>query len=244
MSDLLERLRGVRSGTALEIATEADGLCQEAADAIEHLTERCAGIDRENEDWRARALQQQTLYIEASREIERLSAKLATVVEECAGIAESHVGAANDPNYDEACRDIAKAILDEFAQPGHVSEIDRLRNQLVKSGAALYAFRNADEEDWARLYGFLDYSGHGRFWRDVFTEFRHAIGGMSLTDEHGTEVQDTWLVGGPPDLMAMSGSIESDRVIQLHFRRKVTDDDRKWLLDAINAALKTAQQKD
>lgn len=51
------------------------------------------------------------------------------------------------------------------------------------------------------------------------------------------EVQDTWLVGGPPDFMAMSGSVESDRVIQLHMRRKATDEDRKWLLDAINAKL-------
>jgi hypothetical protein len=50
-------------------------------------------------------------------------------------------------------------------------------------------------------------------------------------------VQDTYLVGGPPDLKAMSGSIESDRVIQLHFRRKATDEDRKWLLDAINMKL-------
>lgn len=47
---------------------------------------------------------------------------------------------------------------------------------------------------------------------------------------------DTWLVGGP-DLMAMSGSVESDRVIQLHFRRPATDQDRKWLLEAINAKI-------
>jgi hypothetical protein len=48
------------------------------------------------------------------------------------------------------------------------------------------------------------------------------------------EVQDTYLVGGP-DLKAMSGSVESDRVIQLHFSRKATDADRAWLLEAINA---------
>lgn len=51
------------------------------------------------------------------------------------------------------------------------------------------------------------------------------------------DVQDTYLIGGPPDLRAMSGSVESDRIIQLHFRRRATDDDRKWLLDAINAKL-------
>lgn len=52
-------------------------------------------------------------------------------------------------------------------------------------------------------------------------------------------VKDTWLVGGP-DLKAMSGSVESDRTIQLHFRRRVTDEDRKWLLDAINEKIASA----
>jgi hypothetical protein len=54
------------------------------------------------------------------------------------------------------------------------------------------------------------------------------------------EVQDTWLVGGP-DLKAMSGSIESDRVLQLHFHRKVNDKDRAWLLEAINAKIAADQ---
>lgn len=57
-----------------------------------------------------------------------------------------------------------------------------------------------------------------------------------------SEVQDTYLVGGPPDLKAMSGSIDSDRVIQLHFRRKVTDRDREWLLAAINAYITAPAQ--
>lgn len=54
-------------------------------------------------------------------------AQAASTVEECARMAESHVGAANDPNYDEACRDIAKAIRDAFhegTQPQAVSEFD------------------------------------------------------------------------------------------------------------------------
>lgn len=62
-----------------------------------------------------------------------------------------------------------------------------------------------------------------------------------VTRHEGTEVADTYLVGGP-DLKAMSGSVESDRVIQLHFRRRATDDDRKWLLDAINE--KIARERD
>ncbi len=46
----------------------------------------------------------------------------ASTAEECAKIAESHVGSGkhpepeyDDPSYDEACRDIAKAIRDTFA---------------------------------------------------------------------------------------------------------------------------------
>jgi hypothetical protein len=54
-------------------------------------------------------------------------------------------------------------------------------------------------------------------------------------------VKDMWLVGGPPDLKAMSGDAEDERVIRLHFRRKATEADRAWLLEAINAAL-TRQQ--
>jgi hypothetical protein len=58
----------------------------------------------------------------------------------------------------------------------------------------------------------------------------------ALSSDLPQEVQDTWLVGGP-DLKAMSGSIESDRVIQLHFSRPVNDKDREWLLEAINAKI-------
>jgi hypothetical protein len=60
------------------------------------------------------------------------------VIEECAKIAESHVGAANNPNYDEACRDIAKAIREELAevpQGADLTEqqiIDRERYRCVK----------------------------------------------------------------------------------------------------------------
>jgi hypothetical protein len=60
---------------------------------------------------------------------------------------------------------------------------------------------------------------------------------LCVAQGHAQPVQDTYLVGGPPDLKAMSGSTEDDRIIQLHFRRPATEDDRKWLLDAINAAL-------
>ena len=37
------------------------------------------------------------------------------IAEKCARIAERHVGAGNSPAYDEACRDIAKAIRDAMA---------------------------------------------------------------------------------------------------------------------------------
>jgi hypothetical protein len=54
-------------------------------------------------------------------------------------------------------------------------------------------------------------------------------------DAQAEAVQDTYLVGGPPDLKAMSGSVDDDRIIQLHFRRPATDKDREWMLEAINA---------
>lgn len=56
-------------------------------------------------------------------------------------------------------------------------------------------------------------------------------------------VRDTWLVGGP-DLKAMSGSVESNRVIQLHFHRPVNDKDRAWLLEAINEKILSEQRRD
>lgn len=64
----------------------------------------------------------------------------------------------------------------------------------------------------------------------------------ALSDEaaRADEVKDIYLVGGA-DLKAMSGDIDSNRVIKLHFRRRVTDMDREWLLDAINLKIKADQ---
>jgi hypothetical protein len=53
-------------------------------------------------------------------------------------------------------------------------------------------------------------------------------------------VKDTYLVGGA-DLKAMSGDIDSNRVIKLHFNRPTTDKDREWLLDAINLKIRSDQ---
>ncbi len=47
-------------------------------------------------------------------------------------------------------------------------------------------------------------------------------------------VQDTYFVDRKLPIMALSGDVESDRVLKLHFRRPVSDDDRKALVDAIN----------
>ncbi|WP_425909018.1 hypothetical protein [Nitrobacter sp. TKz-YC02] len=54
-------------------------------------------------------------------------------------------------------------------------------------------------------------------------------------------VQDTFLVGGT-DLLAMSGDTEGDHIIKLHFRRRATDKDRAWLLEAINAKIAADRQ--
>lgn len=47
-------------------------------------------------------------------------------------------------------------------------------------------------------------------------------------------VQDTWFTDRALPVLAMSADVESDRVLKLHFRRPVTDDDRKSLCDALN----------
>lgn len=47
-------------------------------------------------------------------------------------------------------------------------------------------------------------------------------------------VQDTWFTDRSIPVMAISGDVESDRVLKLHFRRPVSDDDRKAITDALN----------
>lgn len=74
----------------------------------------------------------------AADEIDRLRAKLAALVEECAVIAGSHRGAGSDPGdpllmegYDEACRDIANAIRDRFTlETLATTQMDDLVNAL------------------------------------------------------------------------------------------------------------------
>lgn len=75
----------------------------------------------------------------------------------------------------------------------------------------------------------------------IFDQVRIATEVRAFSQGASEPVQDTWLAGGP-DLKAMSGSVESDRVIQLHFKRPATDQDRKWLLDAINAKIAADKQ--
>jgi hypothetical protein len=63
---------------------------------------------------------------------------------------------------------------------------------------------------------------------------------LSLSAQPGTEaeagepVQDTWFTDSALPVMAMSGDTEDSRVLKLHFRRPVTDDDRKAMTDALN----------
>lgn len=47
-------------------------------------------------------------------------------------------------------------------------------------------------------------------------------------------MQDTWFTDMTLPVVAISGSVESDRVLQLHFRRPVTDQDRLDLTEAMN----------
>lgn len=50
----------------------------------------------------------------------------------------------------------------------------------------------------------------------------------------GEPVQDTWFTDRSLPILAMSGDVESDRVIKLHFRRPVTDVDRQEIVKALN----------
>jgi hypothetical protein len=76
---------------------------------------------------------------------------------------------------------------------------------------------------------------HKQLWRDAILALLPDAAAIRADD-----VQDTYLVGGA-DLKAMSGDIDSNRVIKLHFRRRVTDKDREWLLEAINLKIKADQ---
>lgn len=53
--------------------------------------------------------------------------------------------------------------------------------------------------------------------------------------ESGEAVQDTWFTDQSLPIMAASGDVEDDRVLKLRFRRKVTDADRKRLIEVLNA---------
>jgi hypothetical protein len=48
-------------------------------------------------------------------------------------------------------------------------------------------------------------------------------------------IEDQWFVDRSLPIMAMSGDIDSDRVIKLHYRKKVTDKDRADLIEVLNA---------
>ena len=47
-------------------------------------------------------------------------------------------------------------------------------------------------------------------------------------------VQETWFSDRALPVLAMSGDVENDRALKLHFRRPVTDADRRDLTDALN----------
>jgi len=72
-------------------------------------------------------------------------------------------------------------------------------------------------------------------------EFVKLIGGSCLRrsaaspPEQPAAVQDTYFVDSRLPIMAMSGDVESDRVLKLHFRRRVTDADRARLIEVLNA---------
>lgn len=57
---------------------------------------------------------------------------------------------------------------------------------------------------------------------------------LSSSQEEAAPVEDTWFTDRSLPVMAMSGDVESDRVLKLHFRRRVTDADRQEVTAALN----------
>jgi hypothetical protein len=69
---------------------------------------------------------------------------------------------------------------------------------------------------------------------NVFDEGRMRAALTAAIGAGGQVVQDTWFTDRALPVKAMSGDVEDNRVLRLHFRRPVTDDDRKAMCDALN----------
>ncbi|MFD1945030.1 Lar family restriction alleviation protein [Paradevosia shaoguanensis] len=75
----------------------------------------------------------------------------------------------------------------------------------------------------------LDVNRHFETAEEAATAWNHRA-----ADSHSEPVQDTWFTDSSLPVVAMSADTESDRVLKLHFRRAVTDADRRSMTDALN----------
>ncbi|MFC3208087.1 hypothetical protein [Aquamicrobium soli] len=135
---------------------------------------------------------------------------------------------------------------------GHLHGDDLIRAALT---AAIGADSEEDtESQWRDLA--LQFDGHriqamcllraiaadkaGKAEIEVFLSAPPLSGEQVLADRiaaigaGGQAVQDTWFTDRALPVKAMSGDVEDNRVLRLHFRRPVTDDDRKAMCDALN----------
>jgi hypothetical protein len=69
----------------------------------------------------------------------------------------------------------------------------------------------------------------------ILIECAKALRTFEFAQTPAEPVQDTWFTDQHLPIMAASGDVENDRVLKLHFRHKVTDADRKRLIEVLNA---------
>ena len=72
-----------------------------------------------------------------------------------------------------------------------------------------------------------------RSWSDVEVA-ANKLRDAPVSQKEAVPVADTWFADRSLPIMAMSGDVESDLVLKLHFRRSVTDADRQEVLAALN----------
>ena len=70
--------------------------------------------------------------------------------------------------------------------------------------------------------------------REPLETVRRRVAALPSQHAVAVPVADTWFADRSLPVMAMSGDVESDRVLKLHFRRPVTDADRKEVTAALN----------
>lgn len=70
----------------------------------------------------------------------------------------------------------AVAVMEQITYGDIPKDVALANARLIATAPELLEpFRAADEQDWEWLFDRLGDSGHGRFWKTIFTELRRAI---------------------------------------------------------------------